>query len=217
MRSSMNLHQEKRENHHASYITTPSRHPPDARTFLAAYLSPCTITLLLTIIHTSRASATCFPHHLFPLGVPDRVLHYPIGWLLVKKPQCKPRHPKPTPHELHPFLPTPSQPVSLIAPKLGWCSPVHPRVYYYITCPPRLSTWLHLLLSLLDQTRPLLSTLQLTTHIYWLRRSLVIPRLCWCACSHRDMPAYCSQDCHYFYRTALRGLNICTTVSPLYS
>jgi hypothetical protein len=31
------------------------------------------------------------------------------------------------------------------------------------------------------------------------------------------MPSYCTQDCHYFYRTALRGLNISTTVSPLYA
>lgn len=31
------------------------------------------------------------------------------------------------------------------------------------------------------------------------------------------MPAYCLQDCHYFYRTALRGLNISTAVSPLYA
>jgi hypothetical protein len=31
------------------------------------------------------------------------------------------------------------------------------------------------------------------------------------------MPSYCLQDCHYFYRTALRGLNISTTVSPLYA
>lgn len=30
------------------------------------------------------------------------------------------------------------------------------------------------------------------------------------------MPAYYLQDCHYFYRTALRGLNISTSVSPLY-
>lgn len=31
------------------------------------------------------------------------------------------------------------------------------------------------------------------------------------------MPSYCLQDCHYFYRTALRGLNISTSVSPLYT
>jgi hypothetical protein len=31
------------------------------------------------------------------------------------------------------------------------------------------------------------------------------------------MPSYCLQDCHYFYRTALRGLNISTRVSPLYA
>lgn len=31
------------------------------------------------------------------------------------------------------------------------------------------------------------------------------------------MPAACTGDCHYFYRTALRGLNISTSVSPLYS
>jgi len=31
------------------------------------------------------------------------------------------------------------------------------------------------------------------------------------------MPAYYLQDCHYFYRTALRGLNICTTVAPLFA
>ena len=31
------------------------------------------------------------------------------------------------------------------------------------------------------------------------------------------MPSYCLQDCHYFYRTALRGLNISTSISPLYA
>jgi len=31
------------------------------------------------------------------------------------------------------------------------------------------------------------------------------------------MPAYYLQDCHYFYRTALRGLSICTSISPLYA
>lgn len=31
------------------------------------------------------------------------------------------------------------------------------------------------------------------------------------------MPSYFLQDCHYFYRTALRGLNISTNVSPLYA
>lgn len=31
------------------------------------------------------------------------------------------------------------------------------------------------------------------------------------------MPAYCLQDCHYFYRTALRGLNVATFISPLYA
>jgi hypothetical protein len=31
------------------------------------------------------------------------------------------------------------------------------------------------------------------------------------------MPRYCLHDCHYFYRTALRGLNISTHVSPLYA
>lgn len=36
-------------------------------------------------------------------------------------------------------------------------------------------------------------------------------------CLKRDMPSYYLQDCHYFYRTALRGLNISTSVSPLYS
>jgi hypothetical protein len=32
-----------------------------------------------------------------------------------------------------------------------------------------------------------------------------------------QMPPYCLQDCHYFFRTALRGLSISTTVSPLYT
>jgi hypothetical protein len=31
------------------------------------------------------------------------------------------------------------------------------------------------------------------------------------------MPPYYFQDNHYFYRTALRGLNICTSISPLYA
>jgi len=34
------------------------------------------------------------------------------------------------------------------------------------------------------------------------------------ACS---MPGYYNQDCHYFYRTSLRGLSIATLVSPLHS
>ena len=42
--------------------------------------------------------------------------------------------------------------------------------------------------------------------------------LCLCCCSiSSGMPSYCLQDCHYFYRTALRGLNISTHVSPLYA
>lgn len=36
-------------------------------------------------------------------------------------------------------------------------------------------------------------------------------------CTSSGMPSYCLQDCHYFYRTALRGLNISTYVSPLYA
>lgn len=31
------------------------------------------------------------------------------------------------------------------------------------------------------------------------------------------MPAYYHQDCHYFYRTRLRGLGIVTLVCPLHS
>lgn len=31
------------------------------------------------------------------------------------------------------------------------------------------------------------------------------------------MPAYCLQDCHYFYRSALRLLNICTSICPLHA
>lgn len=31
------------------------------------------------------------------------------------------------------------------------------------------------------------------------------------------MPSYYNQDCHYFYRTTLRGLSIATLVSPLYT
>jgi len=31
------------------------------------------------------------------------------------------------------------------------------------------------------------------------------------------MPAYCLQDCHYFYRSALRLLSISTSISPLYA
>jgi hypothetical protein len=31
------------------------------------------------------------------------------------------------------------------------------------------------------------------------------------------MPVYCLQDCHYFYRSALRHLNIATSISPLYA
>lgn len=38
-----------------------------------------------------------------------------------------------------------------------------------------------------------------------------------CAVTSRvGMPAYYLHDCHYFFRTALRGLNISTSVSPLY-
>ncbi|OCK80178.1 hypothetical protein K432DRAFT_382459 [Lepidopterella palustris CBS 459.81] len=32
-----------------------------------------------------------------------------------------------------------------------------------------------------------------------------------------SMPAYCLQDCHYFYRSALRLLSISTFISPLYA
>lgn len=35
--------------------------------------------------------------------------------------------------------------------------------------------------------------------------------------SRVPMPAYCFQDCHYFYRSALRHLNIATSISPLYA
>lgn len=35
--------------------------------------------------------------------------------------------------------------------------------------------------------------------------------------SSLSMPVYYLQDCHYFYRTALRGLNVSTTISPLYA
>lgn len=35
--------------------------------------------------------------------------------------------------------------------------------------------------------------------------------------SQVGMPAYYLHDCHYFYRTALRGLNVNTSVSPLYA
>lgn len=31
------------------------------------------------------------------------------------------------------------------------------------------------------------------------------------------MPSYYNVDCHYFYRTTLRGLSIATLVSPLYT
>lgn len=31
------------------------------------------------------------------------------------------------------------------------------------------------------------------------------------------MPAYCLQDCHYFYRSALRLLNVVTFISPLHA
>lgn len=31
------------------------------------------------------------------------------------------------------------------------------------------------------------------------------------------MPVYCLQDCHYFFRSALRLLNISTNISPLYA
>ena len=31
------------------------------------------------------------------------------------------------------------------------------------------------------------------------------------------MPYYCLQDCHYFFRTALKGLAISTFVSPLHA
>ena len=34
---------------------------------------------------------------------------------------------------------------------------------------------------------------------------------------HSSMPGYYHQDCHYFYRTSLRGLSIATLVSPLHS
>lgn len=36
-------------------------------------------------------------------------------------------------------------------------------------------------------------------------------------CISSGMLSYCLRDCQYFYRTALRGLNIGTHVSPLYA
>lgn len=49
------------------------------------------------------------------------------------------------------------------------------------------------------------------------------PRLCYQSSilpypeTFPSMPYYCpQQDCHYFYRTALRGLNVSTSVSPIY-
>jgi hypothetical protein len=42
-------------------------------------------------------------------------------------------------------------------------------------------------------------------YLYHLGKSLV------------PMPAYCLQDCHYFYRSALRHLSIATSISPLYA
>ena len=47
-----------------------------------------------------------------------------------------------------------------------------------------------------------------------------VPQLCWLLLDVTflsGMPAYFLQDCHYFYRTALRGLNIGVFVSPLYA
>jgi hypothetical protein len=42
------------------------------------------------------------------------------------------------------------------------------------------------------------------------------PTVCTVA-QRTPMPAYCLHDCHYFYRSALRLLNISTSISPLYA
>jgi hypothetical protein len=34
---------------------------------------------------------------------------------------------------------------------------------------------------------------------------------------YSQMPSYCLQDCHYFYRSALRLLSIPTVNSPIYA
>jgi hypothetical protein len=62
-----------------------------------------------------------------------------------------------------------------------------------ISEPYALSTWLVLAIVLI-------------THLLPFKKAL------------RVMPNYFLQeDCHYFYRTALRGLNVSTSVSPLYA
>ena len=48
-------------------------------------------------------------------------------------------------------------------------------------------------------------------------RSIVCQRFVGLGRTPSGMPSYYLQDCHYFYRTALRGLNISTHVSPLYA
>lgn len=48
-------------------------------------------------------------------------------------------------------------------------------------------------------------------------RSIVCQPLIGLGRTPSGMPSYFLQDCHYFYRTALRGLNISTRVSPLYA
>lgn len=62
---------------------------------------------------------------------------------------------------------------------------------------------------------PLSPSAHLTTSSF--SHSIVCQRLVRLGRTPSGMPSYFLQDCHYFYRTALRGLNISTRVSPLYA
>ncbi len=172
-----------------------------------AYLSPLGPWLrhdfvLLDMLWSSRASSgganptplPCSPE-VFPMAFP--IVPCPLRSAYGMQPQPTPPVMSRTPSHPHPI---PSHSPGLV--------PIYLYIISLALLPiPHFCLTLSLKASLILQN----------PHLHWLHRSLALPRLCWSPALIRDMPAYCTQDCHYFYRTALRGLNICTTVSPLYS
>ncbi|UQC74424.1 uncharacterized protein CLUP02_01075 [Colletotrichum lupini] len=96
--------------------------------------------------------------------------------------------------------------------------PRDPRVNWYLDASPILVVFMCLFLSMLVPTTltslselsPLFSLPSLPIYYTILSRPDVVAL-------SGVMPPFCFQDCHYFYRTALRGLNISTNVSPLYA
>lgn len=88
------------------------------------------------------------------------------------------------------------------------CSRTHPS---FPPLPPGTCCYPYEPASYMDQAPPCheaSSLLTLPAHPIFFALSAVTSRV--------GMPAYYLHDCHYFFRTALRGLNISTSVSPLY-